>query len=60
LWLWRWGKKIGEKERLKIKNKGKCGVKVKKVSEKGTNLIDFGAKLKVLSEVVVLEREGNV
>jgi len=33
---------------------------VKKVSEKGTNLIDFGAKLKVLSEVVVLEREGNV
>ena len=39
--------KMGEKEGSKIKNKGRCGVKVKKVSEKGRNLMDFGEKLKV-------------
>jgi len=54
--------KIEEKKRLQLKNKERCGVKVKKVSEKGKNLMDFGEKLNVLSEVVmeVLEREGSV
>ena len=42
-----------------MKNKRRCGVKVKKVSKKGRNLMDFGEKLKVLSEVPmeVLEKE---
>ena len=39
--------KMGEHEGLKMKNKGRCGLKVKKASEKGGNLIDFGEKLKV-------------
>ena len=45
-----------------MKNKGRYGVKVKKVSEKGGNLMDFGEKLKVLSKVVmeVFERQGSV
>ena len=30
-----------------MKNKGRFGVKVKKVSEKGRNLMDFGEELKV-------------
>jgi len=33
--------KVGEKEGLKMKNKGRCGIKVKKASEKGRNLMDF-------------------
>jgi len=53
--------KMGGKEGLKMKIKGRCGVKVKKVIEKGRNLMNFVEKLKVLSEVVmeVLEREGS-
>ena len=45
-----------------MKTKGRCGVKVKKVSEKGRNFMHFGEKLKVLSKVVmeVLEREWSV
>ena len=39
--------KMGEKEGMKMKNKGRFGVKVKKVSEKGRNLMDFGEELKV-------------
>jgi len=34
--------KMGEKEGMKIKSKGRFGVRVKKVSEKGRNLMDFG------------------
>jgi len=36
-----------------MKNKSRCGVKMKKVSEKGRNLMEFGEKLKVLSELVM-------
>ena len=39
--------KNGTQRRLKMKNKGKFGVKVKKISKKGRNLMDFGDKLKV-------------
>ena len=51
--------KMGEKESLKRKNKGRFGVKVKKVSEKEIHSMDFGEELKVSSEAVmeVLERE---
>ena len=54
--------KMGEKEGLKVKNKARCEVEVKKVSENGRNLMDFCEKLKVLSEVAieVLEREEGV
>ena len=51
--------KMGGKEGLKVKNKGRYGVKVKKISEKERNLMDFDEKLKVSSEVIteVLKRE---
>ena len=39
--------KIVEKVGLKIKNKGRSGVKVEKVSKKERNLMDFGEELKV-------------
>ena len=39
-------KKMGEKEGLKVKNKGRYGVNVKKGSKKGRNLVDFDEKLK--------------
>ena len=50
--------KMGEIEGLKMKNKGRFGVKVKKISEYGR----FGEELKVLNAVAmeVLERERNV
>jgi len=32
---------MGEKEGLKVKNKGRYAVKVKKISKKGRNLMDF-------------------
>ena len=38
--------KMGEKEGLKVKNKGRYGVNVKKGSKKGRNLVDFDEKLK--------------
>ena len=54
--------KMREKEGLKMKNKGRYRVKVKKVSKIGRNLMDFDEKLKVLSELVTegLEKEGSV
>ena len=36
-----------EIEGLKMKNKGRFVLKVKKVSEKGRNLMDFGEELEV-------------
>ena len=39
--------KTEKEEGLKMKNKGRFGVKVKKVSKKGRNLTDFGAEVKV-------------
>jgi len=53
--------KIGEKEGLKVKNKGRYRVTVKKGSKKGRNLVDFGKKSKVYGEVFmkVLEREWS-
>ena len=45
--------KMGEKEDLKVTNKQRNGVKVKKGSKKGINLMDFDEKLKVLDEVVM-------
>ena len=39
--------KMGEKEDLKMKNKGRYGVKVKNGSKKKRNLVEFGEKLKV-------------
>ena len=38
--------KTREKEDFKMKNKGSFGVKVKKVSEKGRNLMDSSEELK--------------
>ena len=54
--------KMGERKGLKMKNKWRFGVKAKKVSENGRNLMDFAEEMKVLSEVVieVLERERSV
>ena len=39
--------KVEENEGLKMKNKRIFGVTVKKVSENGRNLMDFGEELKV-------------
>jgi len=38
---------MGEKECLKMKNKGRFGVRVNKLSEKAINLMDFDEELKV-------------
>jgi len=51
--------KMGEKEGLKIKNKGRFGVEVKKVNEKRRNVINFGEEFKVESEVIMEVLEGE-
>jgi len=50
---------MGEKEGLKVKNKGRNGAKLKKESENGRNLMNFAKTLTVLGEMLmqVLERE---
>jgi len=40
--------KIGEKEGLKVRNKGRYGVKVKKGSKKRRNLVEFSEKRECL------------
>jgi len=45
LWIRRW--ENGRERRIENENKGRFGVKMKKVSEKGRNLMDFGEELKV-------------
>jgi len=40
-------RKMEEKEGLKVKNKGRCWVKVKQGSKKRRNLLEFVEKLKV-------------
>ena len=50
--------KMRGKEGFRMKNKRRFRVKVKTVSEKGRNLMNFGEELKVLSKEVMKGLEG--